>query len=157
MRKLLFIFEAQNDNCGYFLLCRKMPTLLEYFSYIFHFQVLMCGPVIFYRDYIDFINGHTFLKHAPPSSVRKIILFWDTIFVIVDKWCSVETFIESIFFLVGKSLGKQPHWSGDQCGNWEIYWHFVWYEGLNWSPPSVLKRLPYILESYSHPFTVSEG
>ena len=76
MRKLLFIFEAQNDSCGYFvLLCRKMPTLLEYFSYIFHFQVLMCGPVVFYRDYIDFINGHTFLKHAPPSSVRKIISF----------------------------------------------------------------------------------
>ncbi|XP_057340051.1 lysophospholipid acyltransferase 6 isoform X1 [Microplitis mediator] len=34
-----------------------MPTTLEYFSYIFHFQALMAGPVIFYRDYMDFING----------------------------------------------------------------------------------------------------
>ncbi|CAK9809948.1 Lysophospholipid acyltransferase 6 [Anthophora quadrimaculata] len=38
---------------------KKMPTTLEYFSYVFHFQALMAGPVIFYRDYIDFINGHS--------------------------------------------------------------------------------------------------
>lgn len=31
--------------------------MLEYFSYVFHFQALMAGPVIFYRDYIDFIHG----------------------------------------------------------------------------------------------------
>ncbi|XP_017764024.1 PREDICTED: membrane-bound O-acyltransferase domain-containing protein 2 isoform X1 [Eufriesea mexicana] len=36
---------------------KKMPTTLEYFSYVFHFQALMVGPVIFYRDYIDFIHG----------------------------------------------------------------------------------------------------
>ncbi|KAH0949625.1 hypothetical protein HN011_006924 [Eciton burchellii] len=35
---------------------QKMPTTLEYFSYIFHFQALMAGPVIFYRDYTDFIH-----------------------------------------------------------------------------------------------------
>lgn len=34
-----------------------MPTTLEYFSYVLHFQALMAGPVIFYRDYIDFIQG----------------------------------------------------------------------------------------------------
>ncbi|XP_006618896.1 lysophospholipid acyltransferase 2 [Apis dorsata] len=36
---------------------KKIPTMLEYFSYVFHFQALMAGPVIFYRDYIDFIHG----------------------------------------------------------------------------------------------------
>ncbi|KAK2580167.1 hypothetical protein KPH14_012438 [Odynerus spinipes] len=35
----------------------KMPTMMEYFSYVFHFQALMAGPVIYYRDYIDFIHG----------------------------------------------------------------------------------------------------
>lgn len=45
-----------------------MPTTLEYFSYIFHFQALMAGPVIFYRDYIDFIHG-TKLKGAKSFSV----------------------------------------------------------------------------------------
>ncbi|XP_049773734.1 lysophospholipid acyltransferase 6 isoform X1 [Schistocerca cancellata] len=47
---------------------RKMPTALEYFSYMFHFQALMCGPVIFYRDYIDFIHGHNLFKHPSPTS-----------------------------------------------------------------------------------------
>ncbi|XP_076231667.1 lysophospholipid acyltransferase 6 isoform X2 [Calliopsis andreniformis] len=39
---------------------KKMPTALEYFSYVFHFQALMAGPVILYRDYMDFIEGHSF-------------------------------------------------------------------------------------------------
>ncbi|XP_020706571.2 lysophospholipid acyltransferase 6 isoform X2 [Athalia rosae] len=39
---------------------KKMPTALEYFSFALHFQALMAGPVIFYRDYIDFIEGHNF-------------------------------------------------------------------------------------------------
>jgi hypothetical protein len=72
---------------------RKMPTLLEYFSYIFHFQVLMCGPIVFYRDYIDFINGNTFLKHAPPSSghldnnsnSRKVVLEPSSYLVVFKK------------------------------------------------------------------------
>jgi len=34
-----------------------MPSLLEYYGYMFHFQALMAGPVIFYRDYIHFIHG----------------------------------------------------------------------------------------------------
>ncbi|XP_054266033.1 lysophospholipid acyltransferase 6-like [Macrosteles quadrilineatus] len=46
---------------------RKMPSTLEYFAYIFHFQVLMAGPVVFYRDYIDYINGDNFLKHTDLS------------------------------------------------------------------------------------------
>jgi hypothetical protein len=58
-----------------------MPTVLEYFSYMFHFQALMCGPVLFYRDYIDFIHGYSLLKHGPPSSVRKIIYTGDTLFL----------------------------------------------------------------------------
>lgn len=38
--------------------------MLEYFSYVFQFQALMAGPIIFYRDYIDFIHGrgHKLLK-----------------------------------------------------------------------------------------------
>lgn len=35
----------------------KMPTTMEYFSYVFHFQALMAGPVIYYRDYMNFIHG----------------------------------------------------------------------------------------------------
>ena len=49
-----------------------MPTTLEYFSYVFHFQALMAGPVIFYRDYIDFIHGHN-LAGATALTVRIFV------------------------------------------------------------------------------------
>ncbi|XP_047529650.1 lysophospholipid acyltransferase 6 isoform X1 [Vanessa atalanta] len=39
--------------------CRvdKIPSPLEYFAYTLAFQTLMCGPVVFYSDYISFIEG----------------------------------------------------------------------------------------------------
>lgn len=43
---------------------RTLPTALEFFSYILHFQGLMAGPLVFYKDYIDFIEGTSFLKHT---------------------------------------------------------------------------------------------
>lgn len=35
----------------------KIPSPLEYFAYTLAFQTLMCGPVVFYTDYIKFIEG----------------------------------------------------------------------------------------------------
>ena len=35
----------------------KLPTALEYFSFSLHFPSLMAGPVMFYKDYMDFIDG----------------------------------------------------------------------------------------------------
>ncbi|XP_011332945.1 membrane-bound O-acyltransferase domain-containing protein 2 isoform X2 [Ooceraea biroi] len=67
---------------------QKMPTILEYFSYIFHFQALMAGPVIFYRDYIDFIHG----QHIPgtrtglyDSRKKEIVLEPSPTWVVVKK------------------------------------------------------------------------
>lgn len=36
----------------------KMPSPLEFFAYTLAFQTLMCGPVVFYPDYINFIEGN---------------------------------------------------------------------------------------------------
>ncbi|RZB39174.1 IQ and ubiquitin-like domain-containing protein, partial [Asbolus verrucosus] len=47
---------------------RKLPTALEYFSFTLHFPSLMAGPVIFYKDYMDFIDGSN-LK-SPVASDR---------------------------------------------------------------------------------------
>nr|AIN34715.1 fatty alcohol acetyltransferase [Agrotis segetum] len=35
----------------------KIPSPLEYFAFTLAFQTLMCGPVVFYSDYIQFIEG----------------------------------------------------------------------------------------------------
>ncbi|XP_015431977.1 PREDICTED: lysophospholipid acyltransferase 1 isoform X2 [Dufourea novaeangliae] len=44
---------------------KMMPSTLEYFSYVFHFQALMAGPVILYRDYMDFIQGQNLAGAKP--------------------------------------------------------------------------------------------
>lgn len=41
----------------------KLPSALEFFSYVLHFQGLMAGPLVFYKDYIEFIEGTNILKH----------------------------------------------------------------------------------------------
>ncbi|XP_077979141.1 membrane-bound glycerophospholipid O-acyltransferase 2-like [Glandiceps talaboti] len=47
------------------LACGKMPTVLEYFSYMFYFQGLAVGPFCFYKPYIEFIEGkHILYKPA---------------------------------------------------------------------------------------------
>ncbi|XP_035209744.1 membrane-bound O-acyltransferase domain-containing protein 2-like isoform X1 [Stegodyphus dumicola] len=55
---------------------RHVPTVLEFFSYIFHFQALMCGPLVFYNDYADFVEGKNYVKNASPEVVvaRKVIV-----------------------------------------------------------------------------------
>lgn len=59
---------ARNENeltkSQKFHAIRTLPTALEFFSYVLHFQGLMAGPLVFYKDYIDFIEGTAFLKHT---------------------------------------------------------------------------------------------
>lgn len=50
---------------------RKMPSVLEYFSYVLHFHVILSGPVIFYTDYIEFIEGANIRKHSPPNVIPQ--------------------------------------------------------------------------------------
>ncbi|KAH8331548.1 hypothetical protein KR074_006058 [Drosophila pseudoananassae] len=45
---------------------RKMPTALEYFSYVWHFQSILAGPLVFYKDYIEFVEGYNLLP--PPTN-----------------------------------------------------------------------------------------
>ncbi|XP_061401273.1 lysophospholipid acyltransferase 6 [Musca vetustissima] len=49
---------------------KKLPTALEYFSYVLNFQGLMAGPLVFYKDYIDFIEGYN-LRPAASSDKGK--------------------------------------------------------------------------------------
>ncbi|KAF2885530.1 hypothetical protein ILUMI_20680 [Ignelater luminosus] len=40
----------------------RLPSPLEYFSYALAFPALMAGPVLFYKDYIDFIDGNNLIQ-----------------------------------------------------------------------------------------------
>lgn len=61
----------------------KVPTTLEYFSYALHFPALMAGPVLFYRDYIDFIQGNNFIQLNQPVSTLFLFTNVHTIFLIL--------------------------------------------------------------------------
>ncbi|CAA9995680.1 unnamed protein product, partial [Nesidiocoris tenuis] len=39
-----------------------VPTMLEYFSYMFQFHTLMAGPFVLYGDYTEFISGENLRK-----------------------------------------------------------------------------------------------
>lgn len=49
---------------------QKLPSALEFFSYTLHFQGLMAGPLIFYKDYIDFIEGYHILKQTAATNAK---------------------------------------------------------------------------------------
>ncbi|XP_035433058.1 lysophospholipid acyltransferase 6 isoform X1 [Spodoptera frugiperda] len=58
----------------------KIPSPLEYFAYTLAFQTLMCGPVVFYSDYIKFIEGARVdefekTKRATEPSPRRAVLY----------------------------------------------------------------------------------
>jgi lysophospholipid acyltransferase 1/2 len=41
---------------------RKLPSMLQYMSFMFYFHGIMVGPLAFYNDYISFIDGTCFNK-----------------------------------------------------------------------------------------------
>ncbi|XP_058125230.1 lysophospholipid acyltransferase 6 [Anopheles ziemanni] len=51
---------------------RKLPSALEFFSYTLHFQGLMAGPLVFYKDYIDFIEGCHIMKQTVANAKYDI-------------------------------------------------------------------------------------
>lgn len=57
--------EDQKKMC-----IKKTPDMLSYFSYIFCFHGVMAGPLVFYADYIQFINGEN-LKVSKPENANN--------------------------------------------------------------------------------------
>lgn len=49
---------------------RKVPTALEYYGYVMHYHTLMCGPLVFFNDYQDFIKGKQYLRHSIRTGMR---------------------------------------------------------------------------------------
>ncbi|KAL1115680.1 hypothetical protein AAG570_005970, partial [Ranatra chinensis] len=65
--------EELNSSQKYYAI-RKIPSALEYFSYMLQFQSLMVGPIIFYRDYIEFIHGSNLLKQPDSNSYQRQVV-----------------------------------------------------------------------------------
>ena len=57
------------DQLNYVL--NERPTTLEFMSYMFNFQGVLIGPLVNYRDYVDFITGNNFLKYQKAVNGEK--------------------------------------------------------------------------------------
>ncbi|KAM3849366.1 lysophospholipid acyltransferase 2-like, partial [Diretmus argenteus] len=99
------------------LAIRRMPSLLEYFSYNCNFMGILAGPTCSYNDYIGFIEGEPrrhrdleanrkangMLKQSEPSPnmvvVRKLAtcFFSLMVFLSVCKVCPVERNVDDDF------------------------------------------------------------
>lgn len=69
---------ARNENelttSQKFYAIRKLPSPLEFFAYVLHFQGLMAGPLVFYKDYTEFIEGTNILKHSNGNVNSKFLI-----------------------------------------------------------------------------------
>lgn len=61
--KFKFKFQELTKSQQYHMI-DKVPSALEYFSFALNFQSLMAGPLILYRDYIEFIEGCNIIKRS---------------------------------------------------------------------------------------------
>lgn len=61
--------ESELSNSQNLYAVKKIPSALEYFSYALQFPSLMAGPALFYKDYIDFIDGKSLLPAAQPVGI----------------------------------------------------------------------------------------
>lgn len=41
---------------------KNLPSVVEFLGYVFNFQLVLIGPLVFYNDYKDFITGENILK-----------------------------------------------------------------------------------------------
>ncbi|XP_063698740.1 lysophospholipid acyltransferase 6 [Culicoides brevitarsis] len=65
--------ELSKDRQYHSQKLRKLPSALEFFSYVLHFQGIMTGPLVFYQDYIEFIEGTHILKYSTMQKQNKKI------------------------------------------------------------------------------------
>ncbi|BFZ11254.1 hypothetical protein BsWGS_14293 [Bradybaena similaris] len=84
---------------------RKLPTILEYMSYMFYFHGILVGPLTFYNDYIAFIDGTNFSKPGsshngnsrrhPADGLNKVVL---KKLVIASACCAGMMILPGLFF-----------------------------------------------------------
>ena len=71
IRFVELVITLLKTNYSFVIFSRKRPTFLEFYSYVFQFPTLMCGPLVFFNDYIEYIYGKNFDRHLESSLTRS--------------------------------------------------------------------------------------
>ena len=99
----------------------RNPTLLEYFSYLLTFQTLMCGPLVYYVDFIEFITGANFERHMPsdpdkakqwtrPSPTKAVLMKLSTSCFYLYATKQVATYVPHTVMVSEKYLLRSSFW-----------------------------------------------
>lgn len=66
--------------------------MLEFFSYMLNFQGIMAGPLVFYQDYINFVEGRYLLRMSSIAMVRLLFFVKVSVFLepILSKFLRVD-------------------------------------------------------------------
>jgi len=85
---------------------KKIPTILEFFGYVYFFPGFLAGPAFNIREYLEYIDG-TMFKAAPhqkmPSPLIPFIKSFGTalicsVFVVLNMSYGIKTTLEPAFF-----------------------------------------------------------
>ena len=91
--------------CNFTLfLCRKVPSLLEYFSYLFHYSTILAGPVCTFREFNDFIDG---------SDIRPKVMYHARVKSAYVCYSLIDDKVRENTWRVEKVVWAQP-------------WHQIW-------------------------------
>ncbi|XP_057656266.1 lysophospholipid acyltransferase 6 [Diorhabda carinulata] len=77
--------EEEMTHTQKYYAVHKTPNFLEYFSYSLLFPSLMAGPVIFYNDYIDFVEGNNYVKAQSDTRNSQVIYEPSPVKAVVKK------------------------------------------------------------------------
>ena len=101
-------------------LFRKVPTLLEYYSYILQFSTLICGPPSEFHEFKAFIEGY---KQVSVNSwflslLLILRLFYTFLFIlcfswIVVVWKNLCTILKQVFYKVLRIMETLNMYLGD--------------------------------------------
>lgn len=80
---------------------KQVPPLLDYFCYVLQFQTILCGPVVFYNDYQDYIQGTNFKKNSDKDISKT---FEPTPGIVVAKKVLGAATCAVIFIKLGSSF-----------------------------------------------------
>ncbi|ESO86086.1 hypothetical protein LOTGIDRAFT_129765 [Lottia gigantea] len=84
---------------------RKMPSLLSFYSYVFYFHGIMCGPLCFFADFISFMEGRNFMEAKIPyienSTNKQLVLLSCLVLLFI---CLVLLLICLLFLISAQSF-----------------------------------------------------
>lgn len=106
---------------------KRNLTLLEYFSYIFQFQSLMCGPLVFYNDYIEFVEGKQYSRYLTTDGKSHVSMSQEpSPSAAVFRKCVCSGFF-ALFLVVVVPRFPLSYITTEKFLNSESYLSQVWY------------------------------